>query len=90
MPTARRHRTWTCDALQCPRGEQTAHVTVEIMRAFVRLREMLASNRDLSPRFDELEQPIRCAVQGCVRRHPPTDGASCPTDGETRLQKWKR
>jgi hypothetical protein len=30
-------------------------VNIEIMRAFVKLRQMLASNAELSRRFDELE-----------------------------------
>lgn len=38
------------------RSERAAQVNVEIMRAFVRLRGMLASNADLSRRLDELEQ----------------------------------
>jgi len=33
-------------------------VNVEIMRAFVRLREMLASNRELKQRLDELERRL--------------------------------
>jgi len=39
--------------LRSPRAVQ---VNIEIMRAFVRLREMLASHRDLARRLDELEQ----------------------------------
>jgi len=38
------------------RSEQAVQVNVEIMRAFVRLREMLASNRELAKRLDELER----------------------------------
>lgn len=38
------------------RSEQAARVNVEIMRAFVQLRALLASNRDLAIRLDELEQ----------------------------------
>jgi hypothetical protein len=30
-------------------------VNIEVMRAFVRLREMVATNRDLAHRLDELE-----------------------------------
>lgn len=37
------------------RGPQAVHVNVEIMRAFVRLRAVLAENRDLVRRLDELE-----------------------------------
>jgi len=38
------------------RSQRAVQVNIEIMRAFVRLREMLASNRALARRFDELEQ----------------------------------
>ncbi len=39
--------------LRSPRAVQ---VNIEIMRAFVRLREMIATNRDLARRLDELEK----------------------------------
>ena len=38
------------------RSQRAVQVNIEIMRAFVRLREMLASNRELARRLDELEQ----------------------------------
>jgi hypothetical protein len=38
------------------RSQQAVHVNIEIMRAFVRLRQMLASHEELSRRLDELEQ----------------------------------
>jgi hypothetical protein len=38
------------------RSKPAVAVNVEIMRAFVRLRELLASHADLSRRQDELEQ----------------------------------
>jgi hypothetical protein len=38
------------------RSQQAVQVNIEIMRAFVRLRQMLASHADLSRRLDELEQ----------------------------------
>jgi hypothetical protein len=38
------------------RSAQAAQVNVEIMRAFVRLRALPGSNRDLALRLDELEQ----------------------------------
>jgi len=38
------------------RSERAVQVNIEIMRAFVRLREMLASNRELARRLDEMEQ----------------------------------
>jgi hypothetical protein len=33
-------------------------VNIEIMRAFVRLRNLLASNKELAERFSELEQRL--------------------------------
>jgi len=39
--------------LRCPRAVQ---VNIAIMRAFVKLREMLASHRDLARRLDDMEQ----------------------------------
>lgn len=38
------------------RSPQAVHVNIEIMRAFVRLRQMLQSNADLSRRLDTLER----------------------------------
>jgi len=38
------------------RSKQAIQVNVAIMRAFVKLREMLASNRHLARRLDELER----------------------------------
>lgn len=38
------------------RSERAVQVNIEIMRAFVRLRRMLAEHRDLAQRLDELEQ----------------------------------
>ena len=38
------------------RSERAVQVNIEIVRAFVRLREMLASHRDLARRLDDMEQ----------------------------------
>src|SRR5262245_33149935 len=38
------------------RSERAVQVNIEIMRAFVRLRQLLASHEDLARRLDELEQ----------------------------------
>ena len=38
------------------RSERAVQVNIAIMRAFVKLREMLASNRDLALRLDEMER----------------------------------
>jgi len=38
------------------RSDRAVRVNIEIMWAFVRLRELLSSNAELSRRFDELEK----------------------------------
>lgn len=38
------------------RSEQAVAVNIEIMRAFVRLREMLASHAEMARRLDDLEK----------------------------------
>lgn len=38
------------------RSERAVQVNIAIMRAFVKLREMLASHRDLARRLDEMEE----------------------------------
>jgi predicted component of type VI protein secretion system len=40
------------------RSERAVAVNIEIMRALVRLRELLASNRELARRFDHLESRL--------------------------------
>ncbi len=38
------------------RSNRAVRVNIEIMRAFVRLRELISSNKDLAKRLDELEK----------------------------------
>jgi hypothetical protein len=38
------------------RSKRAVHVNIEIMRAFVRLRELMATHADLARRLDELEK----------------------------------
>jgi hypothetical protein len=38
------------------RSERAVQVNIAIMRAFVKLRELLASHRDLARRLDEMEE----------------------------------
>ena len=45
---------------------QAIAVNIEIMRAFVRLREMLASNKDLAKKLDELERKLHTHDQAIV------------------------
>ncbi len=38
------------------RSDRAVRVNIEIMRAFVRLRQLLSSNAELSQRLDDMEQ----------------------------------
>ncbi len=38
------------------KSKRAAQVNIEIMRAFVRLRQLIASNKELAKRLDELEK----------------------------------
>ena len=46
------------------RSKRAVLVNVAIMRAFVKLREMLASHRDLARRLDELEKKYDSQLRG--------------------------
>ncbi len=45
-------------------SEQAILVNVAIMRAFVKLRELLATNKDLAKRLDELEKKYDAQFRG--------------------------
>lgn len=65
------------------RSERAIAVHIQIMRAFVRMRELLASNRALARRLDELEARLEkklathdqaiAAILSAIRQlmHPP-------------------
>lgn len=65
------------------RSERAIAVNIQIMRAFVRMRELLASNRVLARRLDELEARLEkklathdqaiAAILSAIRQlmHPP-------------------
>jgi len=46
------------------RSERAVQVNIAIMRAFVKLREMLASHRDLTRRLDEMEKKYDAQFKG--------------------------
>ncbi len=46
------------------KSERAVQVNVEIMRAFVRLRELIGTNRDLARRLDALEKRYDAQFQG--------------------------
>jgi hypothetical protein len=53
------------------KSRRAVQVNIAIMRAFVRLREMLASNKELARRLDELERKYDArfrAVFEAIRR----------------------
>ena len=57
-------RTGWGHAISVLRSPRAALVNIEIMRAFVRLREMIATNRDLARRLDELEKRYDAQFKG--------------------------
>ena len=48
-------------------SKRAIHVNIEIMRAFVRLRKMIASHVELSRKFEKLEKKIRLKIQSDFR-----------------------
>ena len=67
------------------RSERAAHINVEIMRAFVRLRRLLSENEELAARLDVLEQRYDAQFQSvieAIRRLMAPPGRSA---GERRI-----
>jgi ORF6N domain-containing protein len=58
------------------RSDRAIQVNIQIMRTFVRLREMLASNGELTRRLDELERTYDGKIQGCIRGNQATHEAT--------------
>ncbi len=77
------------------RSKRAISVNIEITRAFVRLRQMLASNAELSRRLDDLEG-ISCDRKSCkallarnfVREHNSSAGNDAVS--LIRLYYWER
>ncbi len=55
--------------LSSPRAVQ---MSVYVVRAFVKLRELLASNKELARRFDELETRMKRGSLGTMRQSTPS------------------
>ena len=66
------------------RSERAIAVNVEIMRAFVRLRELLATHADLARKLSALEKKYECSVPRRLRCHPRAHG----TFGEAAAADW--
>jgi len=48
------------------RSKRAIRVNIQIIRAFVRLREMILSHRELAKKTGGFRKEIRCSVQGCL------------------------
>ena len=57
-----RSKAWPCFR-SVLRGDRAVQVNIEIMRAFVRLRQMLASHEDLARKLDSLERKYDAAFK---------------------------
>ena len=76
------------------RSERAVAVNVEIMRAFVRLRQLLASNSELAKRLDSLERKYNrkfSIVFDAIRAlmTEPDDNADKPRIGYETERKTK-
>ncbi len=64
-------------------SERAIHVNIQIMRIFTKLREMLASNKELATRLDEMEKKYDSQFKGvfdAIRQLYPVRGiATCFT-----------
>ena len=67
------------------RSPCAAAVNVQIMRTFVRLRRMLASNADLARKLGDPGKEIRRPVQDRLRRNTAVNGGA---GGETSPENW--
>jgi len=67
------------------RSKRAITVNIEIMRAFVKLRQMLASNAELSRRLDELESKYDKQFRVVFRRDSTIDGNAGPKSQRDRF-----
>nr|VFJ87447.1 MAG: ORF6N domain-containing protein [Candidatus Kentron sp. H]VFJ89050.1 MAG: ORF6N domain-containing protein [Candidatus Kentron sp. H]VFJ95746.1 MAG: ORF6N domain-containing protein [Candidatus Kentron sp. H] len=67
------------------RGERAVQVNIEIMRTFARLRQMLASDKELAKRLDELErkydEQFRVVFDAMRQLMEPADPEKKPSIG---------
>jgi len=57
-------------------SKRAIRTSVEVVRAFVRLREMLASHAELRRKLEDLEQKYDPPILGGLSSHPRIDGAA--------------
>ena len=59
VPPVRLHRTRRHHGRQCAQNSERAiEVSVYVVRAFLKLKEMLKGNKELARRMDELERKL--------------------------------
>ncbi len=64
--------------------------SVHVVRAFVRLREVLATHKGLARRLEELEKKYDAQFKVGLRRHPPIDGSTDQAAAPNRFQGRRR
>jgi ORF6N domain len=69
------------------RSRRAVLVNIEIMRAFVRLRQIPSISRGPGPKARRPREEVRHPVQGSVRRHPRTDDAAGSYSSPDRLPR---
>jgi hypothetical protein len=65
-------------------SDRAIKVNIEIMRAFVNLRKLLASNVELARKLESLEK--KYDTQGGFRRHPQPHDSTGAEEAENRIQ----
>jgi hypothetical protein len=69
-------------------SERAVEINIEIMRAFVRLREMISSNKDLARKLGALERKVESHdvhIRSLFRSDPPAYGAAGAEEAQDRL-----
>ena len=62
-------------------SERAVAASVMVVRAFVRLRQILSSHAELARKVREMEKQYKLPVQGSLRRHPRPHGAAGASRG---------
>jgi hypothetical protein len=68
-------------------SQRAVQVNIEIMRAFVRLRQMLQQNTELARKLAALERKVRRPVQDGLRGHSRSDDPHAQGEAPDRLSQ---
>jgi hypothetical protein len=63
------------------------NASILVVRAFVRMREIVSSHADLARKIDDMERKIRRAIQGSLRRHSATHGSAAEPAAANRISR---